>query len=223
MSAALEESEVLRGRGRHHRHAVVPGRADGRGADARPDLVLDAEALRPAIEALLVLLSDRALRCCVGAPVTASPSRGTSPTRATPTPRSRARQAVARPCRSPRTPLRRDPGRRPRPARVRHDPRDHIPERRRPVGRRSARARSLAFSAYLLFLQLAVIDAVCDCLVSDAIVTTLVPFTLLRLSAAGRARLGSSPHPDRGSCRWQRPPQPDDSENRPRRYRCPAA
>ena len=46
---------------------------------------------------------------------------------------------------------------------------------------------AFAFSAYLLFLQLAVIDAVCDwCLVSDAIVTTLVPFTLLRLSAAGR-------------------------------------
>ena len=43
----------LRGRGRHHRHAVVPGRADGRAADARPDLVLDAGALRPAIDKLL--------------------------------------------------------------------------------------------------------------------------------------------------------------------------
>ena len=46
---------------------------------------------------------------------------------------------------------------------------------------------AFAFSAYLLYLQVAVIDAVCDwCLASDAIVTVLVPFTLLRLSAAGR-------------------------------------
>lgn len=46
---------------------------------------------------------------------------------------------------------------------------------------------AFAFSAYLVILQLAVIDAVCDwCLVSDAIVTALVPFTLLRLSAADR-------------------------------------
>jgi uncharacterized membrane protein len=46
---------------------------------------------------------------------------------------------------------------------------------------------AVIFSAYLLYVQVAVIGEVCDwCLVSDAIVATLVPFTLLRLSAAGR-------------------------------------
>ena len=45
---------------------------------------------------------------------------------------------------------------------------------------------AFAFSAYLLWVQLARIEAVCDwCVVSDAIVTALVPFTILR--AAGRA------------------------------------
>jgi uncharacterized membrane protein len=41
---------------------------------------------------------------------------------------------------------------------------------------------AFAFSAYLLYLQLAVIGAVCDwCVVNDAIVTALVPFAVLRL------------------------------------------
>ena len=41
---------------------------------------------------------------------------------------------------------------------------------------------AFAFSAYLLVVQLALIDAVCDwCVVSDAIVTALVPFAILRL------------------------------------------
>lgn len=42
---------------------------------------------------------------------------------------------------------------------------------------------AFAFSAYLLFVQLAVIEAVCDwCVVSDAIVTALVPFAVLRMT-----------------------------------------
>lgn len=41
---------------------------------------------------------------------------------------------------------------------------------------------ALAFSAYLLYVQLELIDAVCDwCLTSDVIVTAIVPFALLRL------------------------------------------
>ena len=41
---------------------------------------------------------------------------------------------------------------------------------------------AFAFSAYLLYVQLALIDALCDwCVVSDAIVTALVPFAVLRL------------------------------------------
>ena len=41
---------------------------------------------------------------------------------------------------------------------------------------------AFAFSAYLLYLQLAVIGAVCDwCVVNDAIVTALVPLAVLRL------------------------------------------
>lgn len=41
---------------------------------------------------------------------------------------------------------------------------------------------AFAFSAYLLFVQLALIDAVCDwCVVNDAIVTAVVPFAVLRL------------------------------------------
>lgn len=41
---------------------------------------------------------------------------------------------------------------------------------------------AFAFSAYLLYVQLALIDAVCDwCLTSDVIVTAIVPFALLRL------------------------------------------
>lgn len=41
---------------------------------------------------------------------------------------------------------------------------------------------AFAFSGYLLFVQLALIEAVCDwCVVNDAIVTALVPFALLRL------------------------------------------
>ena len=41
---------------------------------------------------------------------------------------------------------------------------------------------ALAFSVYLLYVQLALIDAVCDwCLTSDVIVTAIVPFALLRL------------------------------------------
>jgi uncharacterized membrane protein len=45
---------------------------------------------------------------------------------------------------------------------------------------------AFAFSAYLLYVQLAVIGAVCDwCVVSDAIVTALVPFAFLRLLRSG--------------------------------------
>jgi uncharacterized membrane protein len=41
---------------------------------------------------------------------------------------------------------------------------------------------AFAFSIYLLYVQLALIDAVCDwCVVNDAIVTALVPFAVLRL------------------------------------------
>ncbi|HEU6446410.1 MAG TPA: vitamin K epoxide reductase family protein [Gaiellaceae bacterium] len=41
---------------------------------------------------------------------------------------------------------------------------------------------AFVFSAYLLYVQLALIDAVCDwCVVSDAIVTAVVPFAVLRL------------------------------------------
>jgi uncharacterized membrane protein len=44
---------------------------------------------------------------------------------------------------------------------------------------------AFAFSAYLLYVQLALIDAVCDwCVVNDAIVTALVPFAVLRLAPA---------------------------------------
>ena len=40
----------------------------------------------------------------------------------------------------------------------------------------------VAFAAYLLYVQLAVINAVCEwCLVSDALVTVLAVLTLLRL------------------------------------------
>lgn len=47
---------------------------------------------------------------------------------------------------------------------------------------------AFAFSAYLLYAQLAVIGAVCDwCLVSDAILAALVPFTFLRLLLSGPA------------------------------------
>jgi uncharacterized membrane protein len=41
---------------------------------------------------------------------------------------------------------------------------------------------AFVFSSYLLFVQVAIIGAVCDwCVVSDAITTVLVPFTGLRL------------------------------------------
>jgi uncharacterized membrane protein len=44
---------------------------------------------------------------------------------------------------------------------------------------------AVAFSAYLLVVQLAVIDAVCDwCLTSDVIVTLVAAVALLRLRAA---------------------------------------
>ena len=62
MSAALEESEALRGRGRHHRHAVLPGRADGRAADARPDLVPRRRGAAAGDRQAAGPLSDRALR-----------------------------------------------------------------------------------------------------------------------------------------------------------------
>lgn len=49
---------------------------------------------------------------------------------------------------------------------------------------------AFAFSAYLLYLQLAVIGAVCDwCVVNDAIITALVPFAVLRLARTGRTPL----------------------------------
>jgi uncharacterized membrane protein len=41
---------------------------------------------------------------------------------------------------------------------------------------------AFAFSLFLLYAQLALIDAVCDwCVANDVIVTALVPFTVLRL------------------------------------------
>jgi uncharacterized membrane protein len=41
---------------------------------------------------------------------------------------------------------------------------------------------AFAFSAFLLYVQLALIDAVCDwCVVNDAIVTAVVPFAVMRL------------------------------------------
>jgi uncharacterized membrane protein len=43
----------------------------------------------------------------------------------------------------------------------------------------------IGFAAYLLYVQLAVINAVCEwCLASDAVVTVLAVLTLLRLRAA---------------------------------------
>lgn len=46
---------------------------------------------------------------------------------------------------------------------------------------------AFAFSAYLLYLQLAVIGAVCDwCVVNDAIITALLPFAVVRLARAGQ-------------------------------------
>jgi len=46
---------------------------------------------------------------------------------------------------------------------------------------------AFAFSTYLLYVQLALIGAVCDwCVVNDAIVTALVPFAVLRLRAPGQ-------------------------------------
>jgi uncharacterized membrane protein len=46
---------------------------------------------------------------------------------------------------------------------------------------------AFVFSAYLFYVQLELIEAVCDwCLASDLIVAALVPLTLLRLWAAGR-------------------------------------
>ncbi len=44
---------------------------------------------------------------------------------------------------------------------------------------------AFTFSAYLLYVQLVLIEAVCDwCLVSDAVVTAIVPLAVLRLSVA---------------------------------------
>jgi uncharacterized membrane protein len=44
---------------------------------------------------------------------------------------------------------------------------------------------AFVFSAYLLYVQLAMIEAVCDwCVASDAIVTAIVPFAILRLRPA---------------------------------------
>ena len=46
---------------------------------------------------------------------------------------------------------------------------------------------AFVFSAYLLYLQLAVIGAVCDwCVINDAIVTALLPFAVLRLARVGQ-------------------------------------
>jgi uncharacterized membrane protein len=48
---------------------------------------------------------------------------------------------------------------------------------------------AFAFSAYLLVVQVALIDAVCDwCVVSDAIVTTAAALALLRLERGGADR-----------------------------------
>jgi uncharacterized membrane protein len=59
---------------------------------------------------------------------------------------------------------------------------------RNELARVSAASVALAgvgFAAYLLYAQLAVIDAVCEwCLASDGLVTVLAVLTLLRLRAA---------------------------------------
>jgi uncharacterized membrane protein len=59
------------------------------------------------------------------------------------------------------------------------------------IARAAGAALALAafvFSGYLLYLQLAVIGAVCDwCVVNDAIITVLVPFAVLRLVWGGTA------------------------------------
>ncbi|MDX6413020.1 MAG: hypothetical protein QOH23_430 [Gaiellaceae bacterium] len=53
------------------------------------------------------------------------------------------------------------------------------------VGSVSVALAGVGFAAYLLYLQLAVINAVCEwCLASDAVVTVLAALTLLRLRAA---------------------------------------
>jgi uncharacterized membrane protein len=47
----------------------------------------------------------------------------------------------------------------------------------------------VAFAVYLVYVQLAAIDAVCEwCLASDSLVTVVAVLTLLRLSAAEQRR-----------------------------------
>jgi uncharacterized membrane protein len=58
---------------------------------------------------------------------------------------------------------------------------------------------AFTFSAYLLYVQLVLIEAVCDwCLVSDAVVTAIVPFAVLRLSWTERDRRSASRSPSPG-------------------------
>ena len=48
---------------------------------------------------------------------------------------------------------------------------------------------AFVFSAYLLYVQLAIIGAVCDwCVVNDAVVTALTPFAVWRLRTAPAAQ-----------------------------------
>jgi uncharacterized membrane protein len=70
---------------------------------------------------------------------------------------------------------------------------------------------AFTFSAYLLYVQLVLIEAVCDwCLVSDAVVTAIVPFAVLRLSLTEPDRRSASPRRFReGPLRAPRAPAHD--------------
>ena len=49
---------------------------------------------------------------------------------------------------------------------------------------------AVVFSAYLLYIQLQVIGAVCDwCLASDGVMSAIAAIALLRLKTAGSVRL----------------------------------
>jgi uncharacterized membrane protein len=55
---------------------------------------------------------------------------------------------------------------------------------------------AVVFSGYLLVIQLAVVDAVCDwCLASDAITTAVAALALLRLHLGLRSRTAGNPQP----------------------------
>jgi hypothetical protein len=132
-------------------------------------------------------LSDRALRFCVGALASAGLVTGTH-LRALRRRLDHVHDRRLRDRRSPRRHRRRDPGRRPgllgyaailATAFL-------VSDAARSAGAALALG-AFAFSATRCTSSSRYTDAVCDwCLVSDAIVAVLVPFTLLRLSAASR-------------------------------------